>query len=293
MFAGNGVSFPSSTEVVLQSNSSESSQFGAVLSKHAFNDVDVDFSVNYTQMSFADYQSGYESQLYVFFVPSGTYPETLLQPDNDISEFLNATVGRLKSKVHTTLDHTWFYRGTAAPETSQSHSIPTKYLELSLRIRRYNNTIYTYYKIPGGLEWAQIQQPMSIPEAMHDIPLQFGFRIKKEWQQYHYFAVGARKLAGGPPLPIPTKEPTSSPTETRTWIAPLTGTNFKEQACPSSLDRSSVSEHPYEVRGVGGGGAMSSLSISPWNDLWFVGTDMGTLFRSTTSGSLWYPGKSP
>jgi hypothetical protein len=34
---------------------------------------------------------------------------------------------------------------------------------------------------------------------------------------------------------------------------------------------------------------MSGLSISPWNDLWFVGTDMGTLFRSTNSGHLWYP----
>ena len=128
---------------------------------------------------------------------------------------------------------------------------------------------------------------------MHNIPLQFGFRVAKEWKQYHHFTVSARKLAGGPPLPIPTRVPTSSPTETRTWIAPLIGTNYKEQACPSYLDRSSVSEHPYEVRGVGGGGAMSGLSISPWDDLWFVGTDMGTLFRSTDSGSLWYPGKRP
>ena len=34
---------------------------------------------------------------------------------------------------------------------------------------------------------------------------------------------------------------------------------------------------------------MSGLSLSPWNNLWFVGTDMGTLFRSTDAGQLWYP----
>ena len=31
----------------------------------------------------------------------------------------------------------------------------------------------------------------------------------------------------------------------------------------------------YRPMGVGGGGAMSSFSMSPYNDLWFVGTDMG------------------
>mmetsp|Transcript_33846 Transcript_33846/g.40556 ORF Transcript_33846/g.40556 Transcript_33846/m.40556 type:complete len:790 (+) Transcript_33846:2-2371(+) len=44
------------------------------------------------------------------------------------------------------------------------------------------------------------------------------------------------------------------------------------------------------MRGIGGGGAMSGLSISHWDDnVWFVGTDMGTLFRSQDGGQVWYP----
>lgn len=43
----------------------------------------------------------------------------------------------------------------------------------------------------------------------------------------------------------------------------------------------------YVPIGVGGGGAMSGVSISPYNNIWFVGTDMGTLFRSSDSGKSW------
>jgi hypothetical protein len=44
---------------------------------------------------------------------------------------------------------------------------------------------------------------------------------------------------------------------------------------------------PYVARGVGGGGAFVGLSMSPYQLLWFVGTDMGTLFRSTDEGASW------
>ncbi len=46
--------------------------------------------------------------------------------------------------------------------------------------------------------------------------------------------------------------------------------------------------HPYQALGIGGGGAMSSFSTSPANqNLWFVATDMGTLFRSPDQGATW------
>lgn len=45
--------------------------------------------------------------------------------------------------------------------------------------------------------------------------------------------------------------------------------------------------HTYLPIGVGGGGAMSGVAISPYSNLWFVGTDMGTLFRSTDQGLSW------
>lgn len=46
----------------------------------------------------------------------------------------------------------------------------------------------------------------------------------------------------------------------------------------------------YLPQGIGGGGAMTSFCVNPFNqDLWFVATDMGTLFRSTNRGQLWTP----
>lgn len=63
------------------------------------------------------------------------------------------------------------------------------------------------------------------------------------------------------PVPIPAPSPVPAPTPSPT--------------------------HAYSPRGVGGGGAMSGVSISPYADLWFVGTDMGTLFKSTDLGLSW------
>jgi photosystem II stability/assembly factor-like uncharacterized protein len=45
----------------------------------------------------------------------------------------------------------------------------------------------------------------------------------------------------------------------------------------------------YSPRGIGGGGALASYSISPYSPLRFVGTDMGTLFRSLDGGKSWIP----
>ncbi len=43
----------------------------------------------------------------------------------------------------------------------------------------------------------------------------------------------------------------------------------------------------YQPAGIGGGGAMAGLAFSPYARLWFVGTDMGTVFRSTDLGASW------
>ena len=48
-----------------------------------------------------------------------------------------------------------------------------------------------------------------------------------------------------------------------------------------------INASPYLPIGIGGGGAMSGVAISPYDNLWFVGTDMGTLFRSTDFGKSW------
>ncbi len=51
-----------------------------------------------------------------------------------------------------------------------------------------------------------------------------------------------------------------------------------------------IAQTEYQPQGIGGGGAMSSFSMSPYDtDLWFVATDMGTVFRSTNQGKSWDP----
>ncbi len=60
-------------------------------------------------------------------------------------------------------------------------------------------------------------------------------------------------------------------------------TQIREKTIPADS-----TEQIYQPRGIGGGGAMSGFSISPYSSLWFVGTDMGTLFRSVDRGATWH-----
>lgn len=82
-------------------------------------------------------------------------------------------------------------------------------------------------------------------------------------------------------VPIPNDPlPTTAEIETSPFqLAPITEHEFQ-------MD---VTETTYKPLGTGGGGAMSGFSISPYSSLWFVGTDMGTLFRSTNRGVSWWP----
>jgi photosystem II stability/assembly factor-like uncharacterized protein len=48
-----------------------------------------------------------------------------------------------------------------------------------------------------------------------------------------------------------------------------------------------INASTYLPIGIGGGGAMSGVAISPYDNLWFVGTDMGTIFRSNDLGKSW------
>ena len=276
-------------QFILQSE--KNSDLGVLVSTHAFNDTDIDFIVEYDQETFEDDHSGYEAQPYLFFVPTGTYPEILTQTDNQFSDFEQIVVGYVRSKIFTSttnpIDHTWFRAGNRANTDSFTSSTSNRLKSLSLRIRKYNNEIYAYYRqlVDDG-EWIQIGSSLPLADDVKNIPLQVGIRVKKEWKSLYNFTMRVQKLAGGKPIKIPTKAPTAAPTETKTWIKPET--EHKPPSCPSNFDRSSQGM-TYEMRGIGGGGAMSGLSISPWNSLWFVGTDMGTLFRSTDGGNIWNP----
>lgn len=83
------------------------------------------------------------------------------------------------------------------------------------------------------------------------------------------------------PTPTPTPEPTPTPTpEPTPTPTPEPTPTPVPQPTPTPVSG-------YLPMGIGGGGAMSGVSISPYTNLWFVGTDMGTLFRSTDLGQTW------
>ncbi|HTR88180.1 MAG TPA: hypothetical protein VMI56_27110 [Reyranella sp.] len=74
------------------------------------------------------------------------------------------------------------------------------------------------------------------------------------------------------------------------WASGLTLSMPAEAATPYPFDKPNMAVQGtggYRTMGVGGGGAMGSPAFSPHENLWFVGTDMGTLFVSRTSGASW------
>lgn len=70
---------------------------------------------------------------------------------------------------------------------------------------------------------------------------------------------------------------------------PITGNPDGPNDPTNPITIPSQSMNTYLPLGVGGGGAMSGIALSPYSDLWFVGTDMGTLFRSMDKGNQWIP----
>ncbi len=50
---------------------------------------------------------------------------------------------------------------------------------------------------------------------------------------------------------------------------------------------SPIPDRHYTSVGIGGGGGMISISMSPYSPLWFIGTDMGVIYRSPDEGRSW------
>ena len=71
-------------------------------------------------------------------------------------------------------------------------------------------------------------------------------------------------------------------------IATVANTTVNEQGC--SVAAVSGAIPGFTSWGIGGGGAMAGYSINPFNDkMRFVGTDMGSVFRSLNGGKNWTP----
>ncbi|NQZ08300.1 MAG: hypothetical protein HRT35_14180, partial [Algicola sp.] len=68
------------------------------------------------------------------------------------------------------------------------------------------------------------------------------------------------------------------------------GETVDDKGCSTSEISGEISG--FKPWGIGGGGAMAGYSINPFNDhMRFVGTDMGTVFRSLNRGMNWMPVK--
>merc|ERR1719261_2440011 len=66
----------------------------------------------------------------------------------------------------------------------------------SSRLRRNQNQITAFYKDPLAIGWTQIGPALNLPTHLHDVPIKFGVRIKKEWKALHEFNVKVMKIAG-------------------------------------------------------------------------------------------------
>ena len=193
-YAGRGISFPEPTKMITESSFSSKHEFGTVLTKQAYHGSNIDFKIDYTSTDFSSKQSKYQPLMYIFFTDANIQVNDLLQVDSNFSEFLDKTVAWSASKIFATMNHTWFYAGTNTDQTSGGDNV--KHLNLSMRIRKYDNYIHAYFQVPGSNEWRQIGDAMTLPPSHQDIPLKFGFRVKKEWCPYHHYEIKMTKLAG-------------------------------------------------------------------------------------------------
>jgi len=190
-FAGNAVSgagrllSESDYQIVLESSTSSADQFGVALTTSAYSG-DVDFEISYVQdPNFT--QTGYQSQLIAFLAEEDANAVDFTQTDGT---FEASTVGWLKSKVWDSdplggMDVTYLYGTNGGSSTSP------RYLEMSLRVQRLNNQIHTFYKVSD--DWVEFGTPTTTTSIG---PLKLGFRVWKEYKEFHKFTVTATKLSG-------------------------------------------------------------------------------------------------
>ena len=108
------------------------------------------------------------------------------------------------------IDGTYFYSLTGSGYKAGG------YFDLTLRLRRLDNVIHTYYKVPDG-DWVEIGQPTPLAQEIHNVPLHFGCRVKKEWKTNHQFTLTATKMSApstpatdAPSTLSPSKKPTKA-----------------------------------------------------------------------------------
>jgi hypothetical protein len=98
-------------------------------------------------------------------------------------------------------------------------------------------------------------------------------------------AVGSPKAAPRQqPLPAASPAPAVQPAAVQSAEAAP-----EEPLCEPTEADDPIYPNGFIPKGVGGGGPLSSFSMSPYTDLWLVGTKAGTMYRTANRGSSWTP----
>eukprot|EP00754_Rhynchopus_humris_P010193 Rhum_TRINITY_DN14126_c0_g1::Rhum_TRINITY_DN14126_c0_g1_i1::g.69891::m.69891 len=205
---------------------------------------------------------GYQSSPVLFFADAGRELHDTLFLDDVVQTGVAAWV---RATIHATIDHTWF----DAHDAGNSGHAARLRGGYTLRLERRNGRVVSSVRVGSGPLLAVGDS--ALPEKLRTAPLKAGVAVLRRYDTAYSITFAATLRSG----PATTEPPTPAPTA----LPPL------PPACPPAHAATGL----YVPKGIGGGGAMSGLSISPHDDLWFVGTDMGTLFRSENKGQIWEP----
>ena len=265
--ASNGVLFHSS-----------SSADGAILSR-------ADYSGNLSCVATVHEHrvvvSGYQSFPVLFLATSTSSIDDVMAE----ASFASVLVGKVSYKIYNGMaEDTWHtMSGVLAADGSVDTINDAGSPQLSsgaLRLERRGDVLSAAIRIDGGTgDW----QPLGSVAGVADGAVKVGIRIERNYNLAYYVDVASLHCEGDsqiypnhppsppePQAPPPHQPPPPSPAPPPCWGPP-----------------SLIRNQSWTPMGVGGGGAQSSFSMSPLSDLWFVGTDMGMLYRSEDRGRTW------
>ena len=225
---------------------------------------------------------GYQSFPQLFMVSSDARIDDVLAA----SSFASVHVGSVAYKIYSSIaTSTWYTMSGVlaaddAVETIQGAGSP-RLSSGALRLVRQGNTLTAAIRINGDM--AAGWQPVGNVSGVATGPIKAGIRIDKNYNPRYYIDLANLHCEGDsqiypnhpPSPPEPQRPPPHQPPPPSPAPPPCIG--------PASRIRN----QSWVPMGVGGGGAQSSFSMSPLSNLWFVGTDMGMLYRSEDRGATW------
>ena len=226
--------------------------------------------------------SGYQSYPVLFFADAASGNDAM---SSDQSTFDSALVGRVSYRIFDTMaQSTWYTMSGVLAADSSVETVPgagsPRLTSGALRLERHGDVLSAAIRMDGDSSgWQSVGSVAGISAG----EIKVGLRIDRNYNSRYTIDIANLHCDGEsqiypnrppnppePQTPPPGLPPPPSPAPPPCWG-------------PSSL----IQNQSWVPMGIGGGGAQSSFSMSPISDLWFVGTDMGMLYRSEDRGTTW------